>query len=290
MRREIAMVVQKISHKIRKGVSKVKLVLTCMIVLLVASSSLAVNKFYNDRERGWYYHECLNCDESIKHNEAKKSEILKQSNTSIREMDGSQVLELLEGVQKEMQVRQARYTLEPSVENARDFLHYQQLMFKNGAQASKAMQTVLIKYPYLDSRIENPISQQAIRIKTVETLDANNLKIKEFAQHFKLLYFFKEGCPYCLEFQPVLERIAKVYSFKVEAISSDGTKLKGFSTRFDKNLVTKLNITTYPTIIAYNSQNNIYLPISRGFLPEEDLKLNILHVYQHIVKLSMEVK
>ncbi len=284
------MVIQKISHKINKGVSKVKLVLVGMIVLLVASSSLAVNKFYNDRERGWYYHECLNCDEQAERNETKKSEFLKQSNTSIREMDGSQVLAILEGVQKEMQVRQARYTLEPSVENARDFLHYQQLMFKNGTQANKAMQTVLIKYPYLDPRIENPISQQAIRIKAAESSDANNLKIKEFAQHFKLLYFFKEGCPYCLEFQPVLERIARAYSFKVEAISSDGAKLKSFPTRFDNSLASKLNITTYPTIIAYNSQNNIYLPISRGFLPEEDLKVNILHVYQHIVNLSMEVK
>ena len=290
MRRDVAMVVQKISYKIHKEASKIKLVLSYMIILFVASSSLAENKFYNDRERGWYYHECLNCNESMNSSKTKKPEFLKQSNTSIREMDGSQVLEILEGVQKEMQVRQARYTLEPSVENARDFLHYQQLMFKNGAQASKAMQTVLIKYPYLDSRIENPISQQAIRIKALETLDANDLKIKEFAQHFKLLYFFKDGCPYCLEFQPVLERIAKAHSFKVEAISSDGTKLKGFTTRFDNSLSSKLKITTYPTIIAYNSQNNIYLPISRGFLPEEDLKLNILHVYQHIVKLSMEVK
>ncbi len=259
-------------------------VLISILIMLVANAGLAGNSFYNDRERGWYYRECINCEELEK--------VKKPNNQTkpLSEMSSKQVLDTLSSVQEELQVRQARFTLEPSVENARSFLDYQRLMFKNGAEAGEAMQTALIKYPYLDSRIENPISQQAIKIQTLEQDVANDLKIKEFAQQFKLFYFFKPDCPYCHEFQPVLEKISKEYGFAVEAISSDGTKLNGFQTRIDNGLTSKLNVTTYPTIIAYNSKNNIYLPVSRGFLPELDLKLNILHVYAHIVKLSMEVK
>ena len=265
-----------------------KLELVLLLVIGLNNFCLAENAFYNDRERGWYYHEDL---EKPEKKQAKNE--LTHTKLSLQEMNADQVLETLASVQKEMQVRQARYTLEPNVENARNFLDYQQLMFKNSNQAGEAMQTALLKYPYLDPRIENPISQQAIKIKSVEFEKTNDLKIKEFAQHFKLLYFFKESCPYCQEFQPVLERLALNYSFDVEAISSDGKKLASLSTiptRVDNSLTTKLNITTYPTIIAYNQQNNIYLPVSRGFLPTDDLKLNILHVYEHIVKLSMEVK
>lgn len=257
-------------------------ILIYMLLTLIANSGLAENVFYTDRERGWYYHECLNCKKSEKSHTFKK--------TPLREMDAEQVLDLLSSVQKEMEVRQARYTLEPTVENAYDFLNYQRLMFKNGSQASEAMQTVLLKYPYLDSRVENPIHSQAIKIKALESEEANNLKIKEFAQHFKLLYFFKANCPYCHEFQPVLERVAREFSFKVEAISSDGIKLKNIATKFDNNLAKELNVTTYPTIIAYNSKNNIYLPVSYGFTPEADLKFNIIHVYEHVLKLAMEVK
>ncbi len=267
-----------------KKTNNKSLVLISILIMLVANSSLAENLFYNDRERGWYYRECINCEELEK---VKKPNNQKKP---LSEMSPKQVLDTLSSVQKELQVRQARFTLEPSVENARSFLDYQRLMFKNGTEAGEAMQTALIKYPYLDSRIENPISQQAIKIQTLEQDVANDLKIKEFAQQFKLFYFFKPDCPYCHEFQPVLENIAKDYGFIVEAISSDGTKLNGFPTRIDNDLASKLNVTTYPTVIAYNSKNNIYLPVSRGFLPESDLKLNILHVYAHIVKLSMEVK
>lgn len=283
------MFVQRISNE----KDKKKLVLVYMIFIFMSNVSMAENMFYNDRERGWYYRECINCEESNKVGKTKNFKSRKQPKLSLREMDGSQVLETLESVQKEMQVRQARFTLEPTLENARDFLDYQRLMFQNGSEAGEAMKTALIKYPYLDSRIESPISQQAIKIKTLESNAANDLKIKEFAQHFKLLYFFKPDCSYCKEFQPVLETIIKNYGFEVEAISSDGKKLDSLlliATRIDNGLSNKLKIETYPTIIAYNQEHNIYLPVSRGFLPTEDLKLNILHVYSHIVKLSMEVK
>jgi conjugal transfer pilus assembly protein TraF len=260
------------------------LVLSLILLLLGASSAFAENRFYNDRERGWYYRECINCEEQDKPKETKKL------TKPLSEMDSKQVLDTLESVQKELQVRQARFTLEPTVENARSFLDYQRLMFKNGTEAGEAMQTAIIKYPYLDSRIENPIHSQAIKVQTIEQDKANDLKIKEFAQQFKLLYFFKGDCPYCHEFQPVLENVRQNYGFEVEAISSDGAKHSNFLTRIDNGLTAKLNITTYPTIIAYNSQNDIYLPVSRGFMPETDFKLNILHVYAHIVKLSMEVK
>ncbi len=266
----------------QQKIKKRNLGLFFLFVISIANSSMAENAFYNDRERGWYYHE--------KFEELKKPKQLVKPKMSLQEMDGSQVLDTLASVQKEMQVRQARYTLEPSVENARDFLDYQRLMFKNGEKASEAMQTVLIKYPYLDSRLENPIHSQAIKIKTLESDKSETQKIKEFAQHFKLIYFFKEGCSYCREFQPILEKIVKDYGFKIEAISSDGKKLEGslIETNIDNGMTTKLNIKTYPSLIAYNSQNNIYLPVSSGYLPLQDLKLNILHVYSHIVKLAME--
>lgn len=260
------------------------LVLSVILFSLGANSAFAENRFYNDRERGWYYRECINCQEQ---EELKETKAPKKA---LSEMDSKQVLDTLESVQKELQVRQARFTLEPTVENARSFLDYQRLMFNNGTKAGEAMQSALIKYPYLDSRIENPIHSQAIRAKEIEENKANDLRIKEFAQEFKLLYFFKGECPYCHEFQPVLENIARNYGFEIEAISSDGAKHSNFPTRIDNGLTTKLNVITYPTIIAFNSKNNIYLPVSRGFMPESDFKLNIIHVYAHIVKLALEAE
>ena len=143
------------------------------VLLFMTNICVAENRFYNDRERGWYFHESFETDKPSKDQKSTLS-----ARKTLREMDGDQVLETLGAVQKEMQVRQARYTLEPTLENAHDFFDYQRLMFKNGSQAGEAMKTVLIKYPYLDSRLENPISQQAIKIKTLESKAADDLYIK----------------------------------------------------------------------------------------------------------------
>lgn len=260
----------------------IKIIFITLLVNFTQGLCLAQKTFYQDRERGWYYRECIDCKE--------KEQITSKKISSLSSMNSELVLDTLKSVQKEIEVRQARYVLEPTVENAHDFLSYQKLMFNNASKASEAMQTALIKYPYLDSRLEDPVSQQALNIKRQEEVKQKDLKILEFAQNFELLYFFRSDCPYCHEFQSVLERVVNNYNFKIEAFSSDFTKHTLFPTRTDKELSSKLGIQLYPTLIAYNKENNIYLPVSRGFLPEDDLKQSILHVYNHIVALSMEVE
>jgi conjugal transfer pilus assembly protein TraF len=243
--------------------------------------SYAINEFYHDRERGWYYHEGLKQEPELK---TKKDKPL------LKNMPSAKVLELLDNVQKEMKVRQARYVLEPTVETAKEFLEYQQAMFNNGSKASEAMQTALLKYPQLDPRIENPIAEQAIKLKEEQTTKENEHKIVEFAKHFKLYYFFKGSCPYCHQFQPVIERFAAKYGFKIEALSMDGTKLDSINTSSDQALAKRLQVQTTPTVIAYNLQNDIYVPIAHGFLPESDLTKNVVHVYDNIIQLSMGAK
>lgn len=264
---------------------------TFLFILINVSPAFAVNKFYNDRERGWYFHESFD-NEIKKEKKTNKQKLNNQTEQKLlRDMSADQVLQTLADVQKEMQVRQARYILEPTLENTRDFLEYQQIMFRHGKNASESMKTTLLKYPNLDPSIQNPVSQQAAKIHNIEENTKNDQKILEFARHFKLIYFFKSDCPYCTEFSPVLMKVAKNYQFQMEAISSDGKNAKDLaliSTRLDSQLVAKLDISTYPTVIAYNEKNNIYLPVSRGFMPAEDFKLNIVHIYGHILKLSME--
>jgi conjugal transfer pilus assembly protein TraF len=275
-----------------------KLLFLWVILITPISNCFALNPFYENSERGWYYFEDLS-EEEKKVKKAKEDKKQPNENkpieknkitTPLSEMDGNQVLETLSKVQKELQVRQARYVLEPTIKNTRSFLEYQQQMFENGTRASDAMASTLLKYPYLDPRIENPIADQAIKIKNLEQKEQDNKKIDEFASHFKFYYFFKGSCSYCKEFSPVLDRVAKTHNFKIEAISLDGSKSEKFTSKMNDKLVKNLKVENTPTLIGYNSANNIYVPIANGFMPENDLKLNIIHVYDHLINLTLEVK
>ena len=267
---------------------KQKLLLLLILSNIPIRESLAINKFYENSERGWYYFEDLAEKEkkTAKIEEKSKNKIT----TPLNKMNADQVLDTLEKVQKEIKVRQARYVLEPTVENAKEFLSYQQHMFDNGEKASKAMQTALLKYPYLDPRIENPVAEQAIKLKNIQLQKLEEQKISEFAHHFKLYYFFKESCSYCKAFSPVINNLVKAHDFKIEAITMDGSKMADIPSSRNDELVKNLKVEHTPTLIAYNQQHNLYVPIANGFMPEQDLKTNIVHVYDHLLSLTMEVE
>ena len=222
------------------------------ILLLISTQAFG---FYQDYERGWYYFERNN----------------KPSYT--QEFD---VHTQLEGLQKELEYHKAKLVLYPTIENARKYMKYQQEVFEKASKVSQVWQAALLKYPDLDSRITNPVSEQAIRIKHSEDDRHNDVKIMEFAKNFELIFFYKNDCSYCQEFSPIINQFSTKYGFKIRAVSPE------------QELARKLKVEVTPTLFAYNHQNNIYLPVARGFATDEELKRNINLIYNNIVILAHE--
>jgi conjugal transfer pilus assembly protein TraF len=242
--------------------------------------------FYQDAERGWYYFEQSAAQFAKRKDKSNRHHHGQPNIENLQTLDTMQQLDL---VQKELEYRKAQLVLYPTVENARHYISFQKSVFDNASKVSEVWQTALIQYPELDSRILHPVSEQAARIKHLEDNKKIEGQITEFARNFELILFYKSSCGYCHAFAPVLQALTKQYGFTLSAISLDGGEIEGIATINHHPLLLKLSkqsIETTPTLIAYNQANQIYLPVTRGFAPEEELRNNIIIIYRNITTLA----
>ena len=102
-----------------------------LVLLLIPAQAWG---FYQDYERGWYYFE--------RHNKPHY-------------MQDFDIPTQLEIVQKELEYHKAKLVLYPTIENAREYMKYQQEVFEKASKVSQVWQAALLKYPELDSRIRH---------------------------------------------------------------------------------------------------------------------------------------
>ncbi|MEY3106590.1 MAG: hypothetical protein RIT35_756 [Pseudomonadota bacterium] len=266
----------------------IKFAITFLIISLTLNNIVLADQikkpsFYDDSERGWYYYESLKKKKLKEQKEQDEKQVHSPKNSP-------QILQQLEQVQQILEIKKAKLVLEPTIENARDFMTYQKRVFDNADQVSKVWQEALLKYPELDSRIENPVDQQAIKIKYAEDDKTESRKINEFAQHFKLILFYKSDCKYCQAFNPILKEFVLKYNFKVTGLNLSQTGLTPsgstygeFPVEHNRQLAEQLKIASAPMLVAVNLEHNLYIPIAQGYLPENELKRNVLLVYDNIM-------
>jgi conjugal transfer pilus assembly protein TraF len=191
-------------------------------------------------------------------------------------------------VSKELEAKKATLIMKPSVENAKEYIETQTRMFKRADEVSRVWQAALLKYPHLNPRIEAPMNQQAINIKKGIDEEKETEVIKQFAEDYGLIFFFRSDCKYCHAFAEILKVFAETYDFSVEAISMDGGEVAGFASKRDDNLVSKLEIKTAPALMAYSPSKGNIFPVAHGFMSLDELQKNALFVINLLNKHEAE--
>ena len=229
-------------------------------LLLLLTQNAIASDFYEDSERGWYYYE-----------QQQKKAASKTKQSQFQSLD---VMGKLDMIKQELEYRKASLVIHPTLDNARKYIEFQNTVFNNASEVSRIWQVALLKYPELDNKVKNPINAKAIEIKHAEDSKDIDRKIIEFAKNFELILFKTESCSYCKAFMPVIVEFVSIYNFKILHLD------------INSPIAGKLNVTSTPTLIAYNKQNNIYLPVARGFTSFDELKNNIILIYNNITNHS----
>ena len=91
-------------------------------------------------------------------------------------------------------------------------------------------------------------------------------KIRKLAKETGLFFIFKESCPYCHAFAPVVKEFAQEYGFEVKAISGDGGKLKEFPDAVpDNGIIQKINVKgVYPALFLAHLPTGHVIPVAWG--------------------------
>ena len=104
-------------------------------------------------------------------------------------------------------------------------------------------------------------------------------KIRKLSKEYGLFFFFKNDCPYCEAFSPVVQYFSEKYNWEVLAISEFGEKHKFFERSVqDNGLAETWGVRTYPSLFAVNPKTGHVIPIANGMISIQEMEERILAI------------
>lgn len=182
----------------------------------------------------------------------------------------------LEAFQEKLENAQALAIMQPTRENVIAYLYLQKEAMDRSQVFSEVWQQVVWTTPALDHTLVRPTSPKAVHAYYDERNDNRKQAIEQLAQTHGLFYFFRESCPYCKQFSPILKSFAKRHGFHVTAISMDGGPTPGFENfRVDNGTASRLGVQTVPAVYLVNPKSRHVQPVSFGLLGPTELEERI---------------
>ncbi|GHT93188.1 conjugal transfer protein TraF [Alphaproteobacteria bacterium] len=235
------------------------------IAISVSSIMLAEADYFCEHEKGWHWYQSI--PEPDDEKEKPDSKL------------GLPALERLKKYQQELEEAKAEAVLNPSPQNV---AHYQRMQYamleKSGVFAKVWMQNVY-KDQSLDYTQKFPVSAGARHIYLREQREEREQKIQKLSQEYGLFFFFKNECPYCDAFAPVVKGFSEKYEWEVLAISEFGEKNELFQRNVrDNGLAETWGVNTYPSLFAVNPETGHVIPIAVGMISIEEMEERILSI------------
>lgn len=249
----------------------------------------AKQRYYDDRERGWFFKEYC---EPVKPKERSKPKNSKQKDSEPPEitdwaklqdpsyldsLDAATFKKLLEQVKGDV-------VYHPTRDKMLVYLKLQDYMKTKSVEFAYIWRDVLLDHPELDSTFKNPTSNYG-------AMAANSIRNQESRKSMDMLkeeiglFFFVSGeCPYCHEEAKIVNLIVADYGMTIRTISSDYCSSEFVDCFVDPILFEKLNVKDTPTVVAVyrdSNDNPQIQAVATGIVTEDDLVNRLVFYYKY---------
>jgi conjugal transfer pilus assembly protein TraF len=169
--------------------------------------------------------------------------------------------------------------MHPTPQNVFNYQRMQyEMMQKSGNFAKIWMQNVY-KIPDIDYTQQSPMSQNARHIHLAEQRKLTEEKIHKLSKEYGLFFFFKNDCPYCDAFAPVVQGFSGKYDWDVLAISEFGETHELFKRSVrDNGLAEAWEVNVYPSLFAVNPKSGHVIPVAIGMISIQEMEERIISV------------
>ena len=229
-------------------------------------------KFYEDRERGWYWFEQQEKPTN------KKPEMLEEISSPSKTPEQE-----LKELQEKIESARITAVMQPTLENVVAYYAMQKQVLDKADEFSRVSRLAILAHPELLEPDKNPINRAATRIAYNEAKKERGQSLREFADEFGLILFVSKDCPYCTEQTRVLDVLRNKYKFSVSLVSYEETESKGEKVAANPALIKKFGVKYFPSIFAYNPKQKLVVPVSNGLITFDDLERNIDHIRKQLL-------
>ena len=185
--------------------------------------------------------------------------------------------EELKAFQEKLDNAQALAIMHPTDENVAAYLRLQKQAMENSQRFAEVWQQVVWVTPELDHTLVRPTSPKAVNTYYDTRNEHRKARLESIARTHGLFYFFRESCPYCRRFSPILKSFATRHGFHVTAISLDGGTSPGFpNPRFDNGTARRLGVNTVPAVYLIEPRSRSVQPVSFGLIGPSELEERVI--------------
>lgn len=251
-----------------------------MIIVSLFIATICEAKPWSPQEpQGWLWYK--NVPQPLKPLPKNKTPV--SAGTKASPVEQYPYTEKLKNFKKEFAEIQARAVMNPTLENVQSLFQAQNKEF-NGAEVFEKMwmlASLLDATAYRSSDQPFPAQREIYKQQNKNKLES---EIKSLSQSYGLFFVFKNDCPYCHQFAPIVRKLIDTYSFEFKAISKDGLPLKEFPEAVpDNGTIGQLNPEgIYPALFLVNPKTREVIPLARGLVNMPQLKENMNVIIQFL--------
>ena len=246
-----------------------KRILVGAMYILVAPISLkaepeASGQFFNKHAEGWHWYERM--PEPCEAWEEKSSQASSKALTPTQAIDAQR---------KNLETKLHAAIINPTRESIVLYLLAQKALMDQSQRFSESWKRVVMTTPSLDETLTHPVDQNARHVYYDGKRKELEKRIAALSKEYGLFYFFRENCPYCHRFAPIVKHFSEKYGWSVMAISLDkrNSSLPKFpNAKPDNGIAARLNITHVPALIALHPKTGKFIPLAYGMISESEIE------------------
>jgi conjugal transfer pilus assembly protein TraF len=181
----------------------------------------------------------------------------------------------MDALRKNFEEIQAKAILEPTLDNVQVMQQAQNAIMNRATEFEKywMLASLLTSQNFRASDQPSPPHRKVYQEQLDGQLDQN---IRRLAKTYGLFFVFKEDCPYCHEFAPIVKDLMNRYGFEAKAISEEGKALELFpEAEADNGTIAVLNPEgIFPSLFLVSPQSRQVIPLARGLVSLSQLREN----------------
>lgn len=249
-------------------------------------SAHAIDPFFSDKERGWYWREepPVELEEEVvlpekpePPKEAKKEPEKEPPKAEPSAPPPPQPFTAKWFKENMDNLRDAAID-NPTEENVAAFYYAQRVAMDKAERFAQVATNVVTADPFLDANSRTPISTAGRNILEQSAATNTNTTLDGIAQKTGIWFFFRSDCGFCHTQAKILKALQTSHKFKVLPISLDGLPLGDEfpDYRVDSGQAAKMNITVTPSIVMATPPSKTVM-LGEGFIPLDELKTRIVN-------------
>lgn len=256
-----------------------------LIFFLFSVSAHAIDPFFSDKERGWYWREeppeivdeIVEPEKPQPPKQEVKVEPPKPEVTTPPVPPAPQPFTAKWFKENMDNLRDAAID-NPSEENVSAFYYAQRVALDKAERFAQVAANVVTSDPFLDSNSRTPISVAGRNMLEQSAQTNSNSTLDSIAQKTGIWFFFRSDCGFCHQQAKILKALQSTHKFKVLPVSLDGMPLGDEfpDYKVDAGQAERMNISVTPTIVMATPPNKTVL-LGEGFIPLDELKTRIVN-------------